>query len=87
MRDKRVLGGELVESGNQSINCKLTDSRQDFTWFITGVYGSNCRMERLELWWELAAIRGMCNGPWVICGDINTTRFSSERSNNHILEL
>lgn len=84
MWDKRVLEGEMVESGGQSITCKL-NSRQDFTWFITGVYGSNNRRERLKLWWELAASRGLFNGPWVICGDFNTTRFSSERSNTHNL--
>lgn len=49
MLDKRVLDGKLVESGNQSITCKLTDSRQNITWFIIGVYGSNNGRKGLEL--------------------------------------
>lgn len=30
---------------------------------------------------ELAAVRSLCEGPWVICGDFNITRYPSERAN------
>lgn len=85
MWDKRILEGQLIISGSQSISCRLTAIGQDFSWFITGVYASNSRIERQDLWWELAASRGLCNGPWVVCGDFNTTRHSNERSNDHRL--
>nr|XP_033508703.1 uncharacterized protein LOC117273621 [Nicotiana tomentosiformis] len=85
MWDKRLLEGELIISGSQSISCRLTAIGQDFSWFITGIYASNSRIERQDLWWELAASRGLCNGPWVVCRDFNTTRHSNERSNNHRL--
>lgn len=82
MWDKRGHKGELVNTGSYSITCKLTDMNNSFTWCITGIYGPHCRKERKLLWWELAAIRGIWEGPWVVCGDFNTTRFINERSNN-----
>ncbi|WMV37052.1 hypothetical protein MTR67_030437 [Solanum verrucosum] len=35
----------------------------------------------MELWEELGAMRSLCEGPWVVCGDFNTTRFPSEKIN------
>lgn len=37
--------------------------------------------ERKVLWEELGAMRSFCEGPWVVCGDFNTTRFPSEKIN------
>ncbi|KAF3653866.1 hypothetical protein FXO38_15444 [Capsicum annuum] len=34
-----------------------------------------------ELWWELAAIRSLCDGPWLLCGGFNITRYPEERTN------
>ncbi|XP_019266372.1 PREDICTED: uncharacterized protein LOC109243827 [Nicotiana attenuata] len=60
---------------------EIWGNRWEFTWHITGVYGSNDRIERQGLWWELAANRGAYTGPWVICGDFNITRYAAERRN------
>lgn len=46
------------------------------------MYGPQTRREREELWWEMAASRGVCEGAWVVCGDFNTTRFANERRHN-----
>jgi len=32
---------------------------------------------------ELGAARGLMTGPWVLCGDFNTTRHPSEKKNCH----
>lgn len=79
--DKRVWEGELVESGEQCISCKLTSQNQNLTWYLTAVYAKCKRMERRDLWCELGAMRSLCEGPWVVCGDFNVIRYPSERTN------
>lgn len=82
MWDKRVWAGELVNTGLHCISCKISSLNRNFSWFLTGVYAPNCRREREELWWELGAIRGVCEGAWVVCGDFNTTRYATKRKNS-----
>lgn len=83
MCHKRRMEGELVCIGQQSISCKMTILAQNYSWLLTGVYASNCRRERRELWWELAGHKGLCDDPWVVCGDFNTARYSDERRHNN----
>ncbi|KAG5594268.1 hypothetical protein H5410_035500, partial [Solanum commersonii] len=45
------------------------------------VYGPHTNIEREDLWYELAAIRGLWDDSWVIGGDFNVCRFESERYN------
>ncbi|KAG5616742.1 hypothetical protein H5410_016566 [Solanum commersonii] len=75
MWDKRSWKGEMVESGNQMITCKLSGIN-------TAVYASCDRNERSELWEELGTMKSFCEEPWVVCGDFNTTRFPSEKTNH-----
>ncbi|KAF3659001.1 hypothetical protein FXO38_12893 [Capsicum annuum] len=48
-------------------------AREDKVEVATGecVYAPNNREEREEEWWELAAVRCLFNGPWVVTGDFN----------------
>jgi len=69
MWDKRSWKGEMVEYGNQSITCKLCGVNQELTWYLTAVYASCDRNERMELWEELGAIRSQCEGTSVVCRD------------------
>ncbi|KAG5630554.1 hypothetical protein H5410_002271 [Solanum commersonii] len=75
MWDKRSWKGEMVEYGNQSITCKLCEVNRELTWFLLAVYASCDRNERMDLWEDLGAMRRLCEGPWVVSGDFNTTRF------------
>lgn len=79
--DKREWKGELIDSGIQMLPYKLFGISQDLTWCLPVVYSECDRKEREELWWEISAIRGICEGPWVIFGDLNVSRFPSERTN------
>ncbi|WMV09305.1 hypothetical protein MTR67_002690, partial [Solanum verrucosum] len=56
---------------------------QDLTWYLSAVYAECGRIERRNLWLELSAIRSQCDGPWVVCGDFNVTRYPTERTNGH----
>uniref|UniRef100_A0A3Q7FJX8 Uncharacterized protein n=1 Tax=Solanum lycopersicum TaxID=4081 RepID=A0A3Q7FJX8_SOLLC len=62
--DKRSWKGEMVEYRNQSITCKLCGVNQELTWFLTAVYASCDRNERMELWEEFEAMRSLCEGLW-----------------------
>ncbi|KAH0722375.1 hypothetical protein KY289_005419 [Solanum tuberosum] len=74
MWDKRNWKGEPVERRNQSITCKFSGLNQDLIWFISAIYVSYDGRERNELWEELSAMKSFC-------GDFNTIRFPSEKTN------
>ncbi|KAF3628593.1 hypothetical protein FXO37_29319 [Capsicum annuum] len=61
------------------ITCKFNVVNEDFTWFLSAVYAECGRNERKGLWWELAVVRSMCDGQWVVCGNFNVTRYPIER--------
>ncbi|KAG5593622.1 hypothetical protein H5410_034854 [Solanum commersonii] len=42
---------------------------------ISLVYAANGKIERRLAWDELGTVRGLIEGPWVICGDFNVIRF------------
>lgn len=37
------------------------------------------KVEKEETWWEVGAARGLFTGPWVLCEDLNTVRYPSEK--------
>lgn len=69
--------------GIYSVSCSFTWEKLVFDWNLTGVYAPNGRVEREETWAEVGAARGLMPGPWVLCGDFNTTRSNSEKKNCH----
>jgi len=71
----------MVEYGNQSITCKLCGVNQELTWYLTAVYASCDRNKMMELREELGTMKSLCEGPWVVCGDFNITRFPSKKTN------
>ncbi|XP_049345444.1 uncharacterized protein LOC125809948 [Solanum verrucosum] len=79
MWDSRVWTGSCVEEGKYSITYKFEAVHDGFCWFLTGVYAPHTRAEKLECWEEIAAVRELCGGPWVTCGDFNTVRTMAER--------
>lgn len=79
--DERIWKGELSSLGAYSLTCKFTRKNQDFSWFLTGIYAPNNIEEREEVWWEVGAVRGLFDGPWIVCGDFNIVRFPSEKKN------
>ncbi|KAG5616387.1 hypothetical protein H5410_016211 [Solanum commersonii] len=79
--DKRVWKGEMVDSGNQMPTCRFEGIEQELKWHLSAIYADCDRGERRELWWELAAIRSLFEGSWVVCGDFNITGYPEERTN------
>lgn len=77
--DNRLWRGTLIEEGNYSITYSFENTQEPFSWSFTGVYAPHTRKEKLECWEKLAAMRGLCEGPWVLGGDFNTARRMEER--------
>uniref|UniRef100_A0A0V0HCT0 Putative ovule protein n=1 Tax=Solanum chacoense TaxID=4108 RepID=A0A0V0HCT0_SOLCH len=63
------------------LTCSFEGLLQNFNYHITGVYAPNCNVERREVWDELGAVRGLMEGPWVVCGDFNVCRFPTGKRN------
>ncbi|WMV21816.1 hypothetical protein MTR67_015201 [Solanum verrucosum] len=79
--DKRVWRGELLLVGSQCLTGKFSGIHDDFNWCITAVYADCDTVIRRVLWQELLQMKTSINGPWVVCGDFNVTRFATERTN------
>ncbi|KAG5575495.1 hypothetical protein H5410_055629 [Solanum commersonii] len=77
--DSRIWSGTLVETGQYSITYEFVSTQIFFTWYLTGMYAPHTRIEKLICWEELAAVRTVCEGPWITCGDFNTNRTMGER--------
>ncbi|XP_019242559.1 PREDICTED: uncharacterized protein LOC109222690, partial [Nicotiana attenuata] len=81
MWDGRAWEGEVCGVGAHSITCKFLGKTQDYIWHLSAVYAPNDRRDREEVWWELAGVRGLFSGPWVVCEDFNNVRYPSEKKN------
>lgn len=55
--------------------------QDSFSWCFTGAYSPHTRRDKAECWEEIAAIKGMWDGPWVTCGDFKTNRYMGDRRN------
>lgn len=60
-----------------SIKISLADG---FSWWLSGIYGPASRKYRGLLWRELYDLYGLCNDCWLLGGDFNVFRWSSETS-------
>ncbi|KAF3666149.1 3-hydroxyisobutyryl-CoA hydrolase-like protein 2, mitochondrial [Capsicum annuum] len=74
-------GCKVSSLGMYIVTCSFSRKTQEFQWHMTGVYGPNDKQEREETWWEIGAARGLATGPWVLCGDFNTTKHPLEKKN------
>ncbi|XP_070009518.1 uncharacterized protein [Nicotiana sylvestris] len=83
--DSRSWKGEVINVGSYSITVKFDAQAYNFSWHLIGVYAPHCRPERRNVWWEVAASRRSFDGPWVVCGDFNVTRFMEERRDISII--
>ncbi|KAG5628622.1 hypothetical protein H5410_000339 [Solanum commersonii] len=81
MWDARAWMGEVLEIGSYTITCKFESQTQNFSCHISGVYAPNCYKEMRLVWEEFSSVRGLMEGPWAMCGDLNVSRYISEKKN------
>ncbi|WMV31904.1 hypothetical protein MTR67_025289 [Solanum verrucosum] len=67
--------------GQHTLSAMWEGLQVDFRFCFSEVYGPHSTPERFDLWDELAAIRGIWDGCWVIGGDFNVCRYEHERYN------
>ncbi len=68
----------IVRRFSLTVRFHCATSRRAF--YVTNVYGPPTWEGKEEFCTELANLRQVCKGPWVVCGDFNLTRAPSERS-------
>ncbi|WMV14420.1 hypothetical protein MTR67_007805 [Solanum verrucosum] len=54
-------------------------------WHLSAIYADCNRVARRALWQELLVLKNSLNGPWIVCGDFNITRYPSGKTNCHRL--
>ncbi|OAY84113.1 hypothetical protein ACMD2_08310, partial [Ananas comosus] len=57
-----------------SITIQLTHTQSGSSFYVTNVYGPPTWEGKEEFCTELAHLKGICKGCWVLCGDFNFTR-------------
>ena len=65
MWDNIVLQLVGVEESCFTLSCRFRNSKDNFTWVFTRVYGSIKREQREYLWGELGAVKGLWGGSLV----------------------
>lgn len=68
---------EIIQVGAYTLSCKFKAQLCNFECHISCVYAPNSKAERRSVWEELADVKGLMNGPWVVFGDFNVCRFYS----------
>jgi len=77
--DEKVWTGEVSCLGAYPLSSM--ERTKTSLGFFRGIYAKNNIVEREEVWWEVGSVRGLFDGPWVVCGDFNRVRFPSEKRN------
>ncbi|KAK1296069.1 hypothetical protein QJS10_CPB15g01203 [Acorus calamus] len=78
--NKDIVDITVIEHSTQHVHCQVFCKRTLCTLHCTTVYASNIFSERLTLWHTLRSLSFGLNGsPWMVGGDFNEVRFSSEK--------
>ena len=76
----------IIHSMDQAMLCHITVLKSNVSFWFSAVYSSNNYMDRRVLWRHLLWCEPLVGqNPWLIMGDFNTTRFSSEKSGGNML--
>jgi len=68
-------------SSSQFMHCSVLVLEKQMVFYATFIYAFNSSAERLPLWEDIASIsRSASSTPWILLGDFNVVRFSSERA-------
>ncbi|XP_073109472.1 uncharacterized protein [Elaeis guineensis] len=72
------ITGRSLQSGRYSINTEFFLKNGAEKFIVTNVYGPHDRASRTAFLLELEMLSLFIDSPWVLVGDFNATRFSSE---------
>ncbi|KAK1316156.1 hypothetical protein QJS10_CPA05g01918 [Acorus calamus] len=78
--NKDLVDVTVVGHSTQHVHCKVLCKKTQLILHSTTVYASNIFSEHLMLWRTLCSLSsGLNASPWVVGGDFNVVRFSSEK--------
>ncbi|KAA0040038.1 LINE-1 retrotransposable element ORF2 protein [Cucumis melo var. makuwa] len=63
-----------------SININTPDGPSSSAWWLSAIYGPSGGRNRKSFWAELLDLKNKCSPTWLLAGDFNVVRFSSETS-------
>jgi len=69
---------------NQYSVSVLLSSKDDPSWWLTGVYGPQHDADKISFLEELREVRAGCPGPWMLAGDFNMIYSSEDKNNDNI---
>lgn len=78
------LTHEAVEvfKGNFSLSVQIVKI-DGLTWWLSSIYGSASRRNRMAFWNELTDVRSLCGSHWILTRDFNVYRWSFETTSPH----
>jgi exonuclease III len=85
VRDESLLVTN-VSILKSSVSCMLVDRKTNFSWKLVVVYGSPYEEGKMDFIDELHLVMSAWQGPMVIGGDFNVSRFVSDKINGRINE-
>jgi len=77
----KALTPVLINVDDQQITLQISLNTKCFTLF--GVYASNCRLKRKDLWEKLQFIQNSTNTPWCCLGDFNSIMGAQEQRSRY----
>lgn len=69
----------ILKSCKNFIHCRVNDSRNSASWFLTCVYGNPTFAERRGLWDRLSDLRPANSAAWCCLGDFNEILFQEDK--------
>ncbi|XP_058748823.1 uncharacterized protein LOC131621801 [Vicia villosa] len=77
--DHRLWHIKEIGASDQYLHCEVSNSRDDFSHFLTVIYAQNQLTNRRKLWADLQTIGISISKPWIIIGDFNNVLRSDDR--------
>ncbi|XP_059669008.1 uncharacterized protein LOC132314126 [Cornus florida] len=83
--DPLMFAVTMVNEMDQCLLLKVHILQTDVMLFCTPVYASNTIAGRRRLWGQLIIQSSIINGPWLVVGDWNATRFHSDKKGGRMV--
>lgn len=80
--DPSILSVQVLDQSDQFIHCEVHSKCGGPPFLATFVYGASSFLNRQALWSSLHRLSSPL--PWIVMGDFNAIRFTSEKVGGHL---
>ncbi|XP_058783013.1 uncharacterized protein LOC131657658 [Vicia villosa] len=77
--NENTVDVKVVKSSDQFVHCGIYDTRGNFQFWLTAIYGMNQLELRKRLWKDIAAMKPNAPEPWCLMGDFNNVLKAQDR--------